>query len=262
MIVCPIYIALCIYGRIMQTSASTPAEAIVFELSATVSEVSMSDVFLRGETPMDGLFDVTKQCKWSCKRKIKTQVRPMGKESETSLHIGTKNLEAVETLQANREFKRRFAITCILVLSLVEASSIIVSIAFVKIWNINFGPAGGAGISNRMLGINLTVMMFGEVVLSDGFVSYLSSRWKNRYLFDISEEWERRDRFIFRCFYVILASLPFACIQPTIGNMCYTSYVGTENYLNPVLTTCPLVPGSIDDMISFGASFLNVTGTP
>ena len=101
-------------------------------------------------------------------------------------------------------------------------------------------------------------MIFGEVVLTDGCIAYLSSIWKGRYIIDVSSEWEKRDLFAFRCIYILFATLVYSSIIGVANNLCYTSYVGEENFLNPVLTQCPLVP-ELSDMLVVGADWLNAT---
>ena len=233
----------------MQTAASSPSEAIIFELAATVSEMLMADVLLQGDTPLDFLVDLVRGCRAMCCRKQKIRVRPINSGTTTiatgdaagpaepsvldvSLHVGTKGAEAVEAIRAHREFKRKFLTNSIMMLGIMEACSIFITTAFSKIYGINFGPAGSPKVTDFLLFFNLAVMVFGEVVLTDGIVAYLSSIWKDRYIIDISAEYEKRDVFMLRCFYIYIAFGTFTNFVGVTWNMCYTSYVGEENFLD------------------------------
>ena len=226
----------------MQTAASSPSEAIIFELAATLSELSMADVLLQSDTPLDFLVDLVRGCRAMCCRKQKTRVRPINSSTSTldtgdaagpaepsvldvSLHVGTKGAEAVEAIRAHREFKRKFVSASMLMLGVMEACSIFITTAFSKINGINFGPAGPR-VTDFLLFFNLAVMVFGEVVLTDGIVAYLSSIWEERYIINVSAEYAKRDVFMLRCLYIYIAFATFTNIVGVVGTMCYTSYVG------------------------------------
>ena len=61
-----------------------------------------------------------------------------------------------------------------------------------------------------------------------------------------------------RCFYIYIAFGTFTNIAGVVAKMCYTSYVGEENFLDPVLTTCPLRP-ELSDMLSITLNYVNAT---
>ena len=239
----------------------------------------MADVLLQGETPLDSTFNLARDCRstfrYMCCRKEKVRVRPINSGTpapadggatgpaepsvlELSLHVGTNNAEAVENLRDHHEFKLKVVTSSILMLGIVEASSIFITTAYSKINRVNFGPAGGPIVPDSLLFFNLAIMIFGEVILTDGLVAYLSSIWTNRYIIDVSAEWEKRDVFAMRCFCIWVAFSSYFCIAGVKTPLCFTSYVGEENLLDPILTQCPLLP-ELSDMLSVGAEYFNTT---
>ena len=239
----------------------------------------MAEVLLQGETPLDSSFRLAKNChrmfQHLCCKKEKVRVHPSSSGTsapvdgnaaspaepsvlDLSLHVGTKGAEAVETLRADLKFKRKFVTATISMLGIAEASSIFIATAFTKIQGVNFGPVGSPRVSDFLLLFNLAIMVFGEVVVTDGMVAYLSSIWKDRYTIDVSAEWEKRDVFMYWCFFPQIVFRPFNMMFGILSHMCFTSYVGEANFLDPVITTCPLVP-ELSDMLSVGAAYFNAT---
>ena len=188
----------------------------------------------------------------------KIKIRARASAVAHTLHVGGRGAADVETLREDLEFKRKFAATCMLMLGLSEGFSIIIATASNVANRVNYGPAGSPKVLHSQNAINLVVMLIGELVVTEGLIANLSKKWSKRYIIDIAEEWDIRDRFIFHCFYVVLAIFPYIFLFQAFESLCYTSFAGDPNVLKPVLTTCPLQP-EWGDMLYADPSY-NVTG--
>ena len=71
----------------------------------------------------------------------------------------------------------------------------------------------------------LVIMLVGELAVTDGFIAYVSNKFKKRYIVDLAAPWKdiwtkRRLLWAFAAI-IALCSVPIISNLPT--NMCYTS---------------------------------------
>ena len=158
-----------------------------------------------------------------------------------------------------QKMRRQYCADAIIILGVIEAFSIIVVGAFLLSVPINFaGVPGSEALSQKQLGINIVVQLFGELLVTDGIVAYLSAKWAKSYPVDISVYWHRRDRVVYGAALVLISVFPLSPLQGFAGFTCFTSKdVGDGLGIDKdyVLQICPL-PVNITDMASVGEKFL------
>lgn len=92
-------------------------------------------------------------------------------ENENENEIEDRN-EAVEE-EANLLYRRKYCSSVMIMIGISEAASIVTSSSFWLITNINPGaPPGSSRLPQSQIVINLFIMLFGEVVLTDFLVAW------------------------------------------------------------------------------------------
>jgi len=88
----------------------------------------------------------------------------------------------------------------------------------------NFTGAPGSNALDQMqLVVNILIQLFGELVVSDGIVVYLSAKWAKSYPVDISLYWHRRDRVVYGAALVLIAFYLLSVLKAFTGFMCFTA---------------------------------------
>jgi hypothetical protein len=220
-------------GRLMQSSAVDITEVLAFEAFSVVSELATLDGLLKGMTPV----------KW-----VRNVVR------------NTLVIETANQLPTRRDENRlAFCSDATIVLSVSEAASLVVSCVEVMLSRVNFGaPPGMPNKSSSLLMINLGVMLFGELVVTDGIAEWVARTFKSRYLIDPSLEWARMKARAqgFLLAIIICLTLWTTLSIPTYfrNTGCITAFVGAEESWS--VTSCPPKPTNITQMLVVGESYM------
>jgi hypothetical protein len=115
------------------------------------------------------------------------------------------------------------------------------------------GDPGSKSIPLSQSLFNLAVMLFGEVILTDGIVAYMA-RHSSRYHNDPALEWaefKKRKR-VAIAIAVIAMMLSTAYSTQFLQKLCYTA-TGDDAWN---IATCPPPPQNITEMSRVGESFL------
>lgn len=105
---------------------------------------------------------------------------------------------------------------------------------------------------------NTAFMAFGELFVTDGIVTWVSARWKDKYFIDLTQYWMNRDRNVYNAAFLIFATygiyiiIMFGAGKDGLG-MCFTGNI--ENPDVYAITACPLPPSDISEMSSVGSKF-------
>ncbi|GMI55487.1 hypothetical protein TeGR_g625, partial [Tetraparma gracilis] len=220
-------------ARLMQGSATTFTESVILELTGTLCELATADTLLKGDTPVSSTVDMT----MSIKRSL------------TTMSIG------------RAEERRDFCGSALIQLSICECSSIFVSTSMFLFLGINPGAPGSRTIPVGQTLVNLFVMLFGELILTDAIIAYTARHWK-RYQNDPIKEWDalKKHKGLLRGFIATTACVGAASLLAFPNNFCYTSWRGegepTGEDREWVLTQCPVPPENATDLILVGDYYL------
>ena len=137
-------------------------------------------------------------------------------------------------------------------LMLSEALSSLASSYFWLLMKSNPAAPGSAAIPVSQTLTNMGIMIFGELVVTDGIIGYASHKFQ-RYPVDLPLSWSdfktsRRHRL--KYFTVIMSMYASTVVITMPTNMCYTS--PAEDELNWALTSCPAFPKNITEMSRVG----------
>jgi len=134
-------------------------------------------------------------------------------------------------------------------MSFTEGSAIWVSTLYYLVMNVSPGAPGSRAITVQQSIINLAIMLFGELIVTDSLVAYFARNF-SRYVNDPAREWagfRKRRRLVFGINATIsLVSIFVVAAQPAF--MCYTIWVGEED-ADWVITTCPSPPKNITELV-------------
>ncbi|GMI03430.1 hypothetical protein TrVE_jg5912 [Triparma verrucosa] len=231
-------------NRLMQGSARSVSEGLIFEVAGTVSELVTADSLLQGITPWDSTL-----LKYMCKsnkpgdaKEANTKVQPEGVEmaGQTS------------TKEDRRQWKIQFCETTMHLLMLSEALALLISSYFWLLMRANPGDPGSPAIPVSQTLTNMGIMLFGELVVTDGIIGYASHKFQ-RYSVDLPLSWSdfktsRRHRLLY---VTVIMSMYASCgVINFPVNLCYTSLA--EDELNWALTSCPAFPKNITEMSRVG----------
>jgi hypothetical protein len=154
----------------------------------------------------------------------------------------------------NRAF---FCSDLIIMLAVAEAAALVATTAEILGARTNFGAEPGTPQKSYMLtGANFAIMLFGELVVTDGVVGWLAKTFKKRYVIDPAMEWQRmKTRSTgFLAATALVMSIGFCQILPYLKNSgCITAHAGAEEDWSK--TSCPPVPEDITDMLRVGDSY-------
>ncbi|GMI24046.1 hypothetical protein TeGR_g12076 [Tetraparma gracilis] len=257
---------LSLMARMMQGSAITVTESIFYEITGTISEIFMADCLLRGETPAH---DNVRFAKSVSSRILRAASSPSNKvKPQPSLEDNTpaddNTLKVVveareklnrdaETKEALKQDRQHFCASALVIISIAEGTSIFVSCGFWMIMNAAPGDPGSKSIPLSQSLFNLAIMLFGEVILTDGIVAYMA-RHSSRYNNDPALEWaefKKRKR-VAIAIAVIATMLSTAYSTTSLDPFCYTAT--SDDSWN--FATCPPPPQNITEMSKVGESFL------
>ena len=115
-------------GRIMQGSAETVLHSIIYEIAGTLAELTLADVFLKGRTPID---DTVHNLKSILGVKKSNKVTPV---------LTRGSLTGVDS------WRRSFCETAMIMLTISEASGLLVSSAFWLLMEANPSEPGSSKI--------------------------------------------------------------------------------------------------------------------
>ena len=130
--------------------------------------------------------------------------------------------------------------------------------AEVLLGRISLGAAPGSPRkSSHLVWMNFAIMLFGELVVSDGIVAWLARTFKKRYVIDPSLEWSRMKTRAqgFLSVAVVFLSVSSCTMMPLFfwNQGCITAYMGEEEEWS--ITSCPAVPTNITQMLKVGESW-------
>ena len=141
---------------------------------------------------------------------------------------------------------------------LVESVTTFIATAINLIAPTNFEPftKGAEPISTNQILINMCIMLFGELVLADGLLFLLSRIERFNMKVDLAQVWAERSVDSFYLFAFICMTVPFVSCAIVINNMCVTSELRDDGTVSPrwMLTQCPPLPGSYDEVMGWGNS--------
>jgi len=211
-------------GRLMQSTASSVQQAIVYEMVATLVEIKTLDGLLKGMTPLHGIRSILTT--FSCRKN----------PGETK----------------REENRIQFCSDAIIFLSVSEAAALVICTGEVFFGRVNLGAMPGAPRKASSLSwANFLVMLIGELVVTDGTVGWLARRFKERYLIDPSLEWQRmklRSQGFLAVSVICISGWSCVFIPAYFRTEgCYTAMVGAEEEWS--LTSCPPIPTNISQML-------------
>ncbi|GMH73222.1 hypothetical protein TrST_g7039 [Triparma strigata] len=233
-------------NRLMQGSANTVSQSLIFEVAGTISELITADSLLQGVTPWEDTFGRLLKL---CKRSGDNVVQPReGEGEEETGQIKTQR----STKEERRKWKLQFCETTMHLLLLSEALALLVSSYFWLLMRANPGDPGSPAIPISQTLTNMCIMLFGELVVTDSIIGYASHTFQ-RYPVDLPLSWRdfktsRRHRL--RYFTVIMSIYTSSVVLNLPLNMCYTSRGDDER--NWALTSCPAFPKNITEMSRVG----------
>ena len=217
-----------LYGRLMQSSAETAGASLYYEVIGTGMELMAMHALLKGNTPWKERVNLIKYALRGCK------------------HAPVTPEEQVESTESKKDdLRRKFCASCMIMMSLGEASAVITSSFYFLIMNVNPSSAGSKRIPQSQTLTNFAIMFAGEFILTDGLVSWMSNK-RTTYKVDLSKEWERvkENKAFLIAIVVLTSSLGTLALISTTKNFCVTSRL--EDVESWVLTTCPPYPNITD----------------
>ena len=91
-------------------------------------------------------------------------------------------------------------------------------------------------------------MLVGELIVTDGMIAYVSNRFKQRYVVDLTLAWKsfrERKSLVWLLVLMMSVSCTYAILAAPKG-FCITSPFDDEE--NWARTACPRIPGNITEM--------------
>ena len=230
------------FSRMLQGSAETKTEAVLFEVSGTIAELFIADSLLKGKTPIQDM--------WTT---LKTVF--LRRDSQVASEEALSNQPTRNSLKGTDYSLRRFCESCMIILTITEAMSLLVSSTFWLLMNANPGNPGSAAIPVSQTLFNFGVMAFGEFIVTDGAIAYVSNKFKKRYCVDLGVAWKE---FLDKRRSALMTGLVMCwcfCSVPVLNfptHMCYTSPANDES--NFALTSCPK-PVNITEMTRVSSQY-------
>ena len=151
-----------------------------------------------------------------------------------------------------------FCSDAIILLSIGEAAALCICTAEVLLGRINLGASpGSARKSPALIWVNFAIMIFGELVVTDGIVEWLARTFRKRYVIAPSLEWSRMKSRAegFLVVAVFALSVSSCATMPLYfrNQGCITAFMGEEEEWS--VTSCPAVPTKITQMLKVGESW-------
>lgn len=256
-----------LYGRLMQTSANTVWEAVLFDFAGTAMELFTIDGFLRGKTPVQE----AKELLWGWNKSLsrglscllgggskgteegkRNKVEPEGEKKEKVTPNQNSKQESVSEWKI-ADTKRVFCAQAIITHSMLEIMSLVVCSVLALSLRLNSGDKpGDKKLGTALVLTNLVIMLVGEVVVSDGLVQLMARMLKKRYVIDPGQEWNNiKTRG--RSFLVIMGCIATAqTIHLMMGQVmgctgCITA-IEEEHWAHWAVTQCPPPPEDCEEM--------------
>jgi hypothetical protein len=230
----------------MQGSSETVEESLLFEVAGTVAELLLADALLKSRTPIS---DVLQGLKYIFPSKQQSdKVSP--DDAQIPKRLTRRSLRGVNSWQ------RFFCETVMISITITEAAALLISSLFWLLMDSNPNEPGSPKIPISQTIFNLAVMLFGELVVTDGIVAYVSNKFEDRYVVDIASAWidlRTNKRALVRCLVFIMALYSSNIILILPRSLCYTSPLQDE--ANWALTSCPASPTNITEMVRVSAEY-------
>ncbi|GMI07696.1 hypothetical protein TrVE_jg4977 [Triparma verrucosa] len=236
-------------GRVMQGSAETLAQSVIYEVAGTIAELFLADSFLKSKTPIVDSVLTAKALFAGCGQSL-NKVKP---------HAPMKRRLTRSLLTGLERWERIFCETCMIMLTIIEASSLLSSSLFWLLLKANPNKAGSPAIPEAQTITSLGIMLFGELIVTDGAIAYASNKFQGRYVVNIASAWTEliADRANLIWYLVGLSSLITVWVTLNLPtNMCFTSPISDEE--NWAITSCPQWPVDIGQMARVSASYQNL----
>ena len=238
-------------------AAETVADSIILELCGTFAEVYTADVLLQGKTNLDDLVLSIKWCLGFCgcaKNSSLDSVSPQESVSaqepvpkkllktRTTFAVGAmlSSDDSFDHKEKKKHMRIVFCTTAMIMNTITEASGLIVGSLFWICSNANPSASGGKGLDVSQAILNFFVMLFGELVLSDSVVAYISHKFESRYVISLAHEWEdfrETQRTAKMGLIVIISMISSVAIMQIPNRLCLTSHMSNEE--DWTLSQCP-----------------------
>ena len=243
--------------RFRYFAAETVGSSIVFELCGTFAEVYTADVLLQGKTNLDEFLTSMSWCLGLCgsastkagnkvhsetPEPAETTEKDEGRRVRRSTYRATSLTSQTSSIKRKAHQRAVFCGTAMIINTITEASGLVVASLFWIGCNANPSQADGDSIEVSQAMINLAIMLFGELVISDSAVAYISHKFESRYIISIAHEWEGlRDtqRRAVKGIVVIVCLISSGVIMQIPNTLCLTSDMPAEE--DWALTQCPEV---------------------
>lgn len=172
---------------------------------------------------------------------LTNNVKPPNEADPSAASPETKRRLTRSLLTGLEKWERMFCETCMIVLTITEAAALITSSLFWLFMRANpsAGPGSPALPETQSLE-SMAIMLFGELVVTDGAVAYATNKFTNRYVVNLASAWTefREERKYLLWYLVILMSFYSVTVVLNLPtNMCFTSPITNE--MNWALTSCP-----------------------
>jgi len=215
-----------LYGRLMQSSAQSASSSIYYELIGTLVELVACHSLLKGNTPWRECVVFTKEL-WRRGRRMAPEIDEEADESRKSV------------------LRRKFCASAVIMMSIGEACSILASCGYYLLINVNPSLPGSERIPRSQTLTSLAIMLVGELIVTDGIVSWMSNK-RAMYKIDLSKEWEgmKEKKVVLIAIVLLTSFLSVLALVSTTKNFCFTS--GLEDKEKWVLTSCPGYPNITD----------------
>ncbi|GMH65263.1 hypothetical protein TrRE_jg4853 [Triparma retinervis] len=248
----PIGCAADLVGRLFQSSAENLMDSVVLELSGTLAEIYTADGLLQGKTKLDKLFVAISWClgqssphspdvdKVHPQESINSgdELNELKVRRRTTFDHSSDSEESAG--DKNKRQKTEFCATVMIMTTITEASGLVVGSLFWICCNANPSSSGGESLDVSQAMLNFVIMLFGELVLSDSVVAYLSHKFESRYVISIAHEWEefrQRQGKAIMGIIVIISFISSTAIMQIPNQLCLTSHMSHEE--DWALTQCP-----------------------
>ena len=213
---------------------------MLLEISGTLAELYAADSLLQGKTKIDKLLC----CVSKADNKVHSQgsIENNGMKTKTTKRTTFDRPIESDASAVDRRAHQKTVVCATVMISntITEASGLIVGSLFWICCNANPKTAGGGGIPLSQAIINFVIMLFGELVLSDSVVAYMSHKFKERYVIDIAHEWagfRETQKSAILGLIAIVSLISSAVIMQIPEQFCLTSIMPNEE--DWTLTLCP-----------------------
>ena len=196
-------------ARLMQGSTDSAAASVLYEIVGTVSEIVTAEALMKGNTPVRDSIIMLRNVKGTMRNlrmtasaTIAGEAVEAAKEKDYAVSDRAKVYEAAANMRRNTDgimtseqivaeranARHSFCVGAMLMISLGEAASIIVSCFFWLFMGVNPATPGARPLSTNTVMINTLIMVIGEIFVTDGIVAYASNKM-TKYKMDVAKDW-------------------------------------------------------------------------